>query len=304
MAFLLLSAFALAPLAHAQPSAPEAPEGDSAESAAPEETAPEAGSEEETASEEAAPEEAAPGEAAPGEPEEAATEEAAEEGATEETGAEPREAPKVAVVVSGDPDDRMRTLARRVDGALEPALRRPFDPGLRAALRGDPGQADDGFDGVRRDRRRLGSSEAEDAPVVSRLGRRAGALVVAVARAGEDGPELVVVDVRHGAFYEGTLPLSSSTPEARIVEFIGRRARASLRRAHVAPEAVAEVEGAAEDEPEPETPEEPGEPDFFEQYWPYMVAAVLLAAMITAIVATSVSDAPAQPVLRFVPGGR
>ena len=64
---------------------------------------------------------------------------------------------------------------------------------------------------------------------------------------------------------------------------------------------------AQAERPDPLAPtpeEEDGEPDFFEQYWPYFVAALLLGGMITAIAVTSSADAPDQPVLRFVPGGR
>ena len=209
---------------------------------------------------------------------------------------------KVAVIVVGDPDDRMRSLARRIDEALEPTLRRPFDPGLRAALRGDPGQDDDGLEEVRRDRRRLGAGESRDAPIVSSLARRAGALVVALVRHGDEGPELVMVDVRSAAYYEGAMPLSGTATDERILAFVTRRARASQRRVAVDPELVAEQ--APVDETTPAEPEEEEEPDFFEQYWPYFVAAALLAGMIAAIAATSATDGSSQPVLRFVPGGR
>ena len=210
------------------------------------------------------------------------------------------EAPKIAVAIVGDPDDQLRALARRIDDALEPTLRRPFDPGLRAALRGEAGQPDDGLREVRRDRRRLSGNEAHDAPLLSELGRRAGALVVAAVRAGEDGPELVILDVRHAAFYEGALALGEMSAEGRVLAFIGRRARAAAHVQAIAPDAVA---AAATPEPT-DAPEEGDEEDgFFEQFWPYLIAGVLLAGMIAAIAATSAADQPSQPVLRFVPGG-
>ncbi len=207
--------------------------------------------------------------------------------------------PKVAVVVVGDPDDHLRALARRVDDALEPTLRRPFDPGLRGALRGEPGEPDDGLDTVRRDRRRLGAGEASDAPVLAALGQRAGALVVGVVRATADGAELVALDVHHAAFYQGALALDAELEPARIARFLARRARAA---AHV--EAIDPASAAAQTPPDPTPePEEEDEPDFFEQYWPYMVAAVLLGGMIAAIVATQATEQTTVPVLRFVPGG-
>ncbi|MCB9597506.1 MAG: hypothetical protein H6719_32595 [Sandaracinaceae bacterium] len=216
--------------------------------------------------------------------------------------ATPADAPKVAVIVVGDPDDRLRALARRVDASLEPTLRRPFDPGLRAALRGEPGESDDGLEDARRERRRLGGAEATDAPLLSSLGRRAGALVVGVVRATtEGGVELVVLDVHHSAFYEGALALDDSIEPERVVSFLRRRARAAAHVESITPEAVA---AAVTPDPAAEEPEEEeDEPDFFEQYWPYMVAALLLAGMITAIIATQATQQDSVPVLRFTPGG-
>ncbi|MBX3273263.1 MAG: hypothetical protein KF729_23575 [Sandaracinaceae bacterium] len=210
-------------------------------------------------------------------------------------------APKVAVVVVGDPDDRLRALARQVDAALEPTLRRPFDPGLRGALRGEPGEPDDGLSEVRRDRRRLSGEEAADAPALSRLGRRAGALVVAVLRARDEGVELVVLDVRHGAFYRGALPLDASTEPARIVRFLERRARAATHVEGITPADAAAASAAAD--PPAAPAQERSEPDFFEQYWPFLVAGLLLAGMITAILVSQATQGEQVPVLRFVPGG-
>jgi hypothetical protein len=222
------------------------------------------------------------------------------------------QAPKLAVVVVGDPDPPLRAAALRVERAVVGRLRAPFDPGLRAALRGEPGEADDGLGEVRRERRRLGLDEARDAPVLAALGRRAGARVVAAVRSGNDGPVLMVLDVEASAFYEGSIPLGASTPDARIARFLMRRARASQRGPRVPapaePSASAEElpaptlpPAAAEPLPEPEAPPA-RQPDFFEQFWPYLVAGALLAGMITAIALTSSGpNAIEQPALRFVP---
>ena len=59
-------------------------------------------------------------------------------------------------------------------------------------------------------------------------------------------------------------------------------------------------DGATEGDPE----EDEDEPDFFERYWPYGAAIVLLGAFIAVIAATATTDGGDQPVLRFVPGGR
>lgn len=207
------------------------------------------------------------------------------------------EAPKVAVVVAGDPDEALRDAARRVERSVSPRLRLPFDPGLRAALRGERGEADDGLEEVRRQRRRLAVDEPADAPLLASLGRRAGAHVVAVVRAGETAPELVVLDVRNAAFYEGTLALSGDVSDARIARFVGTRARAAAR-------------GTPSERPPPPasaatSTEQPArQPDFFEQFWPYFVAGALLAGLLIAILVTSATAGSDQPVLRFVPGDR
>lgn len=246
----------------------------------------------------------------------AETEAGAGTGAGEDTGADTgagtgTTAPKVAVVLAGDPDPAMRSLARRVDDAIEGTLRRPFDPGLRAALRGEPGQGDDGLGGVRRERRRLGLGEARDAPVLAQLGRQASAVAVAVVRSGSEGPELVMLDVGAGAFFEGTLQLDESVADARVVGFVARRARAAARRtADPTVAAEARVPDAPEgpnplaDVEDGETGEDEEEPDLFEQIWPYLVAGALLAGMLTAIGIVAATDDQPQPVLRFVPGGR
>ncbi len=215
-------------------------------------------------------------------------------------GASERARPKLAVVVAGDPDPQLREAARRVERASGEHLRLPFDPGLRAALRGEPAEGDDGLEDARRERRRLGGDEARDAPVIAALGRRAGADVVGVVRAGEDGPELVVLDVRHAAFFEGTLALSADVADARIARFVRSRARASARGAE-APEAAAGTpapEGATDGTAQPAR-----QPDFFEQFWPYFVAGGLLAALLIGIAVTSATAGSNTPVLRFVPGG-
>jgi hypothetical protein len=210
--------------------------------------------------------------------------------------------PKVAIVVAGDPDEAMREAALRVESAIAGVLRAPIDPILRGALRGEAGEDDDGLDGVRRERQRLGLDEASDAPVLSSLGRRANASAVVVVRPAGDTPELVVFDVRNGAFFDGAIALDARAVESRIRAFVLRRANAAVRGAVPSPE-VAARESPPEREPAPE-PEQEDEPDFFEQFWPYMLAGVLLAGMIVAIAVTSSSDGPDQPVLHFEPGGR
>ncbi|MGE0785283.1 MAG: hypothetical protein AB7S26_06330 [Sandaracinaceae bacterium] len=225
--------------------------------------------------------------------------------------------PKVAIVVEGDPDPAIRALARRVEGALSDApVREVFDPGLRAALRGELSTEDDGLETVRRDRRRLGISESIDAPILAQLGRRAGAPAVAVLRSTPEGTELLMLDVARGGFFEGSLTIRAETSDREIATFVVRRARAAARHGvsptpgdGTATPTEAPVEGAvlpavrAGTSEEP-APEEEHEPDFFEEFWPYLAAGVLLAGMLTAIGIVASTESSTQPMLRFVPGGQ
>ncbi len=211
------------------------------------------------------------------------------------------ELPKIAVVVAGDPDDALRHAAVRVERAVGGYLRLPFDPSLRAALRGEPGTTEDGLDEVRRERQRLGLGETSDAPVLASLGRRAGAVAVGVVRSGAEGPELVVLDVRNAAFFEGSIALAGAHDE-NIAEFASRRTTVAARGAAIAEPVHAQAPSAATHVDA--EPEEEHQPDFFEQFWPYFVAGALLLGMVIAIAVTSASDGSSQPVLRFVPGER
>jgi hypothetical protein len=208
--------------------------------------------------------------------------------------------PKIAVIVAGDPEPALRDAARRIERILENRVRVPFDPGLRAALRGEEGERDDGLEEVRRERRRLGLDEARDALLLATLGRRAGASAVAVVRAGTSGHEVVVLDVRNAAFFEGALPVD--TPDERLARFVIRRARVAARGSAVEGP-VAEHTPPPADVPQRE--EQPqGEPDLFGQMLPYVAAGALLVGMIIAIVLSGTSAGAEQPVLRFGPGGR
>jgi hypothetical protein len=239
--------------------------------------------------------------------------------------------PKTAVVVVGDADPALQAAALRVERAISHELRLPADPGLRAALRGEVGSPDDGLDEVRRSRRRLGLDEARDAAALATLGRQAGAQAVTVVRSDESGaPSLTVLDVASRRLYEGSLSLTADITDQRIARFVARRARTSQasaagggREGGPASSGGADSLGAAATPastlPEPTLPPAtpvpspalpptspdapPPEPDFFEQFWPYLVAGALLAGMITAVALTSSGTSAAdQPVLRFVPG--
>lgn len=231
-------------------------------------------------------------------------------------------APKVAVVVVGDADARLRAAAVRVeDAVVGGGLRVAEDVGLRGALRGEPAPTeDDGLASVRRARRALGLSEAEDAPNLARLGRMAGAALVVVVRAdAHGGLEAVALQVAASQFYEGALDAEQTAPE-RLARVLGRRARhaaqatsavtatgaaaahASSAAAPHGPASSARATPAPGAATSPDAP--PAERSFLAKSWPYLVAGALLAGCVTYVVIDQTSgNEPAQtPVLRFSPG--
>jgi hypothetical protein len=218
--------------------------------------------------------------------------------------------PKVAVVVSGDPDAALREPAARLDAALgsRPDVQTPSDPGLRRALRGDGGEPDDGLERARAERRRLGWGEARDVRTLAGIGRMAGADVLVVVRRDVQGPEAVVFHVRAGAFYEGTVALAGASDEA-MTRFVLARARLAAGRstpppapaaASTAPAAPpgADVATAAE-APASGEKEAPPKKRWIARNWPYLVAGALLAGTVAYFIARDTTDAPTAPVLRF-----
>jgi hypothetical protein len=218
--------------------------------------------------------------------------------------------PKVAVVVSGDPDAALSEPAAHLDAALGrlPDVQTPTDPGLRRALRGDDGEADDGLEGARAERRRLGWGEARDVRSLAAIGRMAGADVLVVVRRDAQGPEAVVFDVRAGAFYEGSVALAGSSDEA-VTRFVLARARLAAGRSTQppAPAAASTASAAppgadvatAADASTPAEKEAPPKKRWIARNWPYLVAGALLAGTVAYFIARDTTDAPAAPVLRF-----
>lgn len=230
-------------------------------------------------------------------------------------------APKVAVVVVGDADARLRAAAVRVeDAVVGGGLRVADDLGLRGALRGEPAPTeDDGLASVRRVRRALGLSEAEDAPNLARLGRMAGAALVVVVRAdAHGGVEAVAFQVAAAQFYEGALDAEQTAPE-RLARAFERRARhaaeatsavaatgaAAAHASTAAPRAPASSARATHAPGAATSPDAPrAERSFLAKSWPYLVAGALLAGCLTYVIIDQTNgNEPAQtPVLRFSPG--
>lgn len=207
-----------------------------------------------------------------------------------------------AIVLVGDANaDALRDVAR-TETALAPIVAFPSDVALRRSLIGGEGET---IPTVMRDRRALGSSEAEDVPLLGSLGDRSDAHIMIVVRRRAGARELVVFDVAHGAFFDGALRLEGASDEA-IASFVRSRAEAS-RLPAVRPPTLSETErsvNAAIAPPPVSAPAEPHEPDWFETNWPYLVVGALAAgAAAFVIVYATQNDSEPQPFFRFQPGG-
>ncbi len=232
---------------------------------------------------------------------------------------------KIAVVVAGDPDEALRATAAAIDDALaEEGLQRPSDPGLRAALRGEPSTVEDGLERVRRERRGLGFGE-DDRPILARLGGMAGADAVVVVSRQDGTMRAEVFDVHAERFYRDRL---DAEPVEAVVAFTARAARAAHRRAQrdagasTAPEEATEEPEAAEASTAVPTAEETAnaavdasdddaeeddEPspvrEWFRKNWAFILAGALLVGVVTGFVIRSRRDDPGiDAVILFRPG--
>ncbi|MBO6937856.1 MAG: hypothetical protein JJ863_23005 [Deltaproteobacteria bacterium] len=232
---------------------------------------------------------------------------------------------KVAVVVAGDPDEALRATATAIDDALAAdGLQRPTDPGLRAALRGQPNSEEDGLERVRRERRGLGFGD-DDRPILARLGTMAGADAVVVVSRQDGAMRAEVFDVHAERFYRDRL---DAEPIDAVVAFTARAARAAHRRAQRDAEASVATEPEAETEaeepthttvPSPEETanaaasegddeaEEDDDPspvrEWFRKNWAFILAGALLVGVVTGFVIRSRRDDPGlDAVILFRPG--
>ena len=209
--------------------------------------------------------------------------------------------PKIAVVVSGDPDAGLRATAALVETeATDSGLRAPADPALRAALRGEPATEEDGLEGLRSIRRGLGLDPRKDLGSYKRIGVIAGADALVVLRR-EGDVMLEVFDVSAAQFYEGVLQFEESTPAQRV-DFIESRAeQAQLRWSQPPPPPpTAEPQQVnASEQPADESKAKRR----WKKAWPYVVAGVLLTAGVTyLIIDRRRTNEAAPPLLRLRPG--
>lgn len=215
-----------------------------------------------------------------------------------DTVAPPALSPKVAVVVAGDPDESVRTTGREIEQECARAgLSIPADPALRAALRGEAGDQDDGLAGLRSLRRSLGVDPRRDLAAYNRLGAISGADALVVLHR-EGTIKLEVFDVAASQFYEGVLQVDDTTAKQRV-RYIERRAKTAQRRWDQGPKpatgARVDATGKPIDEPEKKR--------WIKKAWPYFVVGALLAAGVTYLIVDGRrTNEPGPPLLRFRPG--
>ncbi len=217
---------------------------------------------------------------------------------------------RVAVVLVGDPNDEARAMAERVEAAVRDHLVVPSDAALRASLVGASG--DDLIAPVVRDRRSLGGTEREDVPLLASLGDRADVVLLLVVRARAGARELVGFDVRHRAFFEGSVALDGDLEATRIVRFARSRGRAALSGEALSASSTAELEARAIERDHSQAAEairsgardgEEHEPEWIEVNWPFLVAGALLAGAAAFVIVYTANDSDPVPMLRFRPGG-
>ena len=210
-------------------------------------------------------------------------------------------APKVGVVVAGDPDETLRNTAAFIETeATTSGLRVPTDPALRGAMRGEPAAQDDGLEGMRSIRRGLGLHPRKDLESYKRIGIIAGADALVVVH--REGDILIeVFDVSAAQFYEGALHFGDSSSEERVTFVRSRAEQAQLRWSAPPPP------------PQPATSKKVNEPEKpadesrakrrIKKAWPYLVAGLLLAGGVTyLIIDRRDTNEAAPPLLRFRPG--
>ena len=126
------------------------------------------------------------------------------------------DAPRIAVVLEGDPTPGATAAAEGLETALlaSEEVAQPSDPLVRAALRGNTGAPDDGLDAVRGLRRRIGWSQDADREALASLAGRLALAAVVVVHVG-DAPVARVYDVTARRYFAGEAAIDEAPPQRR-----------------------------------------------------------------------------------------
>ena len=204
----------------------------------------------------------------------------------------------VAVVVVGHSDPTLLAHAKQVEDAIDASsiVALHADLQMQGILSGRPLQAQSAQQvKAAQTRRQWGRGEVQDAKSLRALGRLMGVASVAVVRRVVHQPELVMFDVRHGAFFDRFVRMSNAS--ARTID------------SYVSRCAVASLQGL----PPPPLPQTPivstdahanaasarDEPSWLEEYWPVLACAVAVGALLTAFLVVENSSDQPETVIRF-----
>ena len=205
---------------------------------------------------------------------------------------------KIAIVVSGHADPWLKESAMRVERvvAQDSTLSLPESQETRETLRGNSAATTPPNRELLMVRRGLGLGEARDSQSLQMIGNKIGTRALVIIRRRAHRPELIVFDVKHGAFYAKSLDLQASS-DARIALHVMRRVLRSVGGiAAPALEKNAQYPGL-------KTRSEHDSKSWFEKHWTYLVLGGLLGGIATGILIAQRADDPPQTVLRFKPGG-
>lgn len=232
------------------------------------------------------------------------------------------DAPRIAVVLEGDPTPGATAAAEGLETALlaSEEVAQPSDPLVRAALRGNTGAPDDGLDAVRGLRRRIGWSQDADREALASLAGRLALAAVVVVHVG-DAPVARVYDVTARRYFAGEAAIDEAGRDATVAFIVSRAAAAERRRTAPTPADVAatpETAGAPDGDTaasaspaplgattEPTVPpvDAPPQRSWIRRNWPFLVAGALLAGTATFFIVQRGGHETSPPVIHVRPGG-
>ncbi len=215
--------------------------------------------------------------------------------------------PKVAVVVSGDPDVELREAAATIIQSLNQREKivLPGDEVLSRVLQGSGRNNSPVYRDIARARAQLGRSARRDQVLLVRIGEHTSAHALVVLTRSRIAIQVEVFDVDAQTFYEGHAVVEGSATE-KVTSFIIKRARTAARRNGKSATSRKTEPGISDSSKS--TAQSNGSPKksparrWFRKNWPYLVAGVLLAGALTYVIVRERDNDPGEPMLRFTSG--
>jgi hypothetical protein len=204
----------------------------------------------------------------------------------------------VPVVMVGHSDPTLQAHAKQVEAAIDAStvVALPADLQIQGIVSGRPLQPQSDLQAqAAQARRQLGRGEVQDGKTLQALGKRMGVASVAVVRRVRHEPELVMFDVRNGAFFDRFVRMSNASV-ATIDSYVSRCAVASLQ--GLPPPPLAQT-GIVDTDAHGNAASTRDEPSWFEDYWPVLACAVAIGALLTAFLVVENSSDQPETVIRF-----